>query len=225
MRKSRSEARQSKQEWTYGILRARLLDGTYGPGHRLVIDALARELNVSQMPVREAIRRLEAEGWVVYQQNQGAQVAPIDDALFTEVMSTIALLQGYATAQAAPVVRAADLKRLRAINAKMREAIAGLDVIAVAEHNRAFHAAVCSRCGNEYLLRQLQVAGERLDSLRRTTILLFIPTRGKASADEHDELIEMLETGVSPDAIERFARQHHLHTLAAYEERRLAAGR
>jgi DNA-binding FadR family transcriptional regulator len=49
-----------KQERTYAILRSRILDGTYGPGQRLVIDALARDLAVSPMPVREAIRRLEA---------------------------------------------------------------------------------------------------------------------------------------------------------------------
>ena len=61
----------SKQERVYVVLRGRLFDGTYGPGHRLVIDALARELEVSPMPVREAIRRLEAEGLVDYQRNQG----------------------------------------------------------------------------------------------------------------------------------------------------------
>ena len=51
-----------------------------------MIDALARDLDVSPMPVREAIRRLEAEGWVTYQRHQGAQVAPLDEAGWMEAL-------------------------------------------------------------------------------------------------------------------------------------------
>lgn len=68
----------SKHERAYLVIRQRILDGTYGPGHRLVIDALADELGVSPVPVREAIRRLEAERQVVYRHNAGARVAPVD---------------------------------------------------------------------------------------------------------------------------------------------------
>src|SRR5579884_1782285 len=68
----------NKQERVYSILRERIVSGAYSPGHRLVIDALAREMGVSQAPIREALRRLESEGWVIYHRNVGPQVAPID---------------------------------------------------------------------------------------------------------------------------------------------------
>src|SRR5215472_5222757 len=111
-----TERRVSKQEWMYGILRNRILDGTYGPGHPIVIDALAREFKISQMPVREAIRRLEAEQWVVYQRNQGARVASPDWSEWIDTIVTLAVLQGFASRQAAPHIRSQDIDRLRASN-------------------------------------------------------------------------------------------------------------
>jgi N-methylhydantoinase A/oxoprolinase/acetone carboxylase beta subunit len=69
----------SKHERAYRLIRARILDGTFPPGHRLVLETLAAELGISPVPVREAIRRLEAEGRVHYRHNAGARVAPADD--------------------------------------------------------------------------------------------------------------------------------------------------
>ena len=95
----------SKQEWTYSVLRGRIVNGTYAEGHRLVVDAIARELEVSPMPVREAIRRLEAEGWVHYERNHGASVRPLDDDTWAQAMEAVAVLDGHATAIAAPHLR------------------------------------------------------------------------------------------------------------------------
>ena len=76
MARVQSSPRATKQQRVYETIRERILSGTYGPGYRVVIDGLATELGVSALPVREAIRRLEAEGLIVYRPNVGAQVAP-----------------------------------------------------------------------------------------------------------------------------------------------------
>jgi DNA-binding GntR family transcriptional regulator len=207
-----------KQERTYAILRSRILDGTYGPGQRLVIDALARDLDVSPMPVREAIRRLEAEGWLTYQRHQGAQVAPLDEEGWMEALSTLAVLEGYATALGAPHLEAADLAHAREINAGMRDALEALDVMAVSERNLAFHRALTERCPNGYLRRELATIQERLNTLR-SSIFMFIPTRGRVSIDEHEQLVAMIESGEDAEAIERFAREHKLHTVEAFRRR------
>src|SRR5215475_15995285 len=102
----------TKQERVYEALRERILSGAYGPGYRVVIDALAEEFEVSALPVREAIRRLEAEGLVVYRANAGAQVAPAEPGVFEEEATVLALLEGYATALAAPRLGEAGLGRL-----------------------------------------------------------------------------------------------------------------
>lgn len=220
---SSAEREPSKQERTYTVLRERILDGTYGPGYRLVIDAIARELEVSPMPVREAIRRLEAEGWVIYRANQGAQVAPVDTGSWKEVMVTLALLEGYTTAVAAPEMRAADRRRLRAINKKMRGAIDRLDLMQVSRFNHEFHEVIYDRCPNDYLRRELAETNERLNTLR-ATVFLYIPTRGNESAAEHDLIADLIEEGADPARIEREARRHKMRTIEAYEARLAEAG-
>jgi DNA-binding GntR family transcriptional regulator len=213
----------SKQERTYAVLRERILDGSYGPGYRLVIDTIARELEVSPMPVREAIRRLEAEGWVIYRANHGAQVAPLDERSWKEVMETLAVLEGYATAEAAPNLRPEDLAELRAMNEQMEEAIQQLDPMRAAQLNREFHEVIYGRCPNSYLRRELELTNQRLDTLR-STVFVYIPSRGHASAAEHEGLLEMFEAGADPAKIERAARRHKLRTVEAYEERMAEAG-
>jgi DNA-binding GntR family transcriptional regulator len=223
MAKSKGSASKgSKQERTYAVLRERIVDGTYGPGYRLVIDAIARELEVSPMPVREAIRRLEAEGLVKYRANHGAQVAPLDERSWKEVMTTLAVLEGYATAAAAPNLDPADLEELRSINERMEEAIKGFDAMRASQYNRQFHERIYERCDNSYLRRELELTMERLNTLR-STVFIYIPSRGHASSAEHEALLTMIEEGADPVKIERDARRHKLRTVEAYEER-LAEG-
>jgi DNA-binding GntR family transcriptional regulator len=218
-----TERRVSKQEWMYGILRNRILDGTYGPGHPIVIDALAREFKISQMPVREAIRRLEAEQWVVYQRNQGARVASPDWSEWIDTIVTLAVLQGFASRQAAPHIRSQDIDRLRASNESMRSAIRALDIASVLAHNFQFHDVIHKRCPNAYLRSLTRATAERVHQSR--VIYLGFPGRGQAAVDEHERLIEMLERGDDEEAIERVAREHELQTAFAARNRRpLGAG-
>src|SRR6266498_3517928 len=113
----------TKQERVYQAIRERILNGAYGPGYRVVIDSLAEEFAVSALPVREAIRRLEAEGLVIYRPNAGAQVAPADPGLFDEEMTVLAVLEGYATALAAPELSEKDIADLQAVNDRMVRAM------------------------------------------------------------------------------------------------------
>src|SRR6185437_4376846 len=109
----------TKQERVYQAIRERILSGAYGPGYRVVIDALAEEFEVSGLPVREAIRRLEAEGLVIYRPNAVAQVAPADPGLFDEEMTVLAVLEGYGTALAAPCLDESQIAKLTEINDEM----------------------------------------------------------------------------------------------------------
>jgi DNA-binding GntR family transcriptional regulator len=212
----------SKQERVYAVLRSRIVEGVYGPGHRLVIDALARELEVSPMPVREAIRRLEAEGWVLYTRNQGAEVAPVDAGQWAEAMTTMAVIEGFATALAAPHMTGADLGRLRLINRAMQDALESFDPLAASAHNLAFHSVIHARCPNAHMRRELTLTQERLNTLRNS-IFLYIPSRGTVSVTEHAELIAMLDGGTPADTIERFAREHKLRTVEAFAARQARA--
>jgi DNA-binding GntR family transcriptional regulator len=205
----------SKQERTYAILRARILDGTYGPGQRLVIDALARDLAVSPMPVREAIRRLEAEGLVVYRPNAGAQVAPAEPGVFDEEMTVLAILEGYATALAAPELSQKDIAGLQAVNDRMVQAMEQMDSLSFGRLNQEFHGLIYQRCPNAALVQMLLDVARRLDAIRRT-VFIQIQYRGASSVSEHRELIELIASGAPAADIEAAARQHKLHTVESF---------
>jgi DNA-binding GntR family transcriptional regulator len=215
----------NKQERAYRTLRERILNGQYGPGYRLVIDTLADELGVSALPVREAIRRLEAEGLVVFRPNAGAQVAPADPGLFEEELSVLAVLEGYATALAAAEMGPDDVERLRQISTRMSECMNTLDALEFGRKNQEFHLAIYERCPNPYLVELLRETGRRLDAIRRT-VFTQIPYRGWESIEEHERLVELIEAHAPFEEIEAAARTHKLGTVRSFrrwrEEHELA---
>jgi len=220
----------TKQERVYQAIRERILSGAYGPGYRVVIDALAEEFEVSGLPVREAIRRLEAEGLVIYRPNAGAQVAPADPGLFDEEMTVLAVLEGYGTALAAPCMDEEAIVRLREINDEMAAAMAELDSLRFGRLNQAFHGLIYEYCPNSALVAMLSDVARRLDAIRRT-VFVQIPYRGATSVAEHRELIELIASGAPAAKIEKAAREHKLSTVrifrALQDERapQAAAGR
>jgi DNA-binding GntR family transcriptional regulator len=213
----------TKQERVYQAIRERILRGTYGPGYRVVIDALAEEFDVSALPVREAIRRLEAEGLVIYRPNAGAQVAPADPAQFEEEMTVLAILEGYATALAAPMLGPEQIAELTDINDQMVEAMDRLDALGFGRLNQEFHALIYAHCPNTSLVAMLRDVARRLEAIRRT-VFVQIPYRGSASVTEHRALIELIVQGASPKKIEMAAREHKLHTVASFRQWELEHG-
>ena len=158
----------NKQERTYTILRDRIHSGEFQPMARLNIDALSRELGVSPIPVREALRRLEAEGWVRFQPNVGAIVAPVDATTWEQEMVAAAILEGAATADAAARLRPSDMTRLRRIAADIEQVAAAGDPLRFSTLNRRLHATIVARFANAYLVELLQQTYTRLDRVRST---------------------------------------------------------
>jgi DNA-binding GntR family transcriptional regulator len=205
----------TKQERVYQDVRERILGGTYVPGYRIVIDALAEEFGVSALPVREAIRRLEAEGLVVFRPNVGAQVAPAEPGVFDEEMSVLAVLEGYATAQAAPLIGPDELRTLTEITDQMVTAMESLDTLRFGRLNQEFHAVIYEHCPNSALVDLLRDVARRLDAIRRT-VFVQIPYRGSASVAEHRALIALISARAPAAKIEMAAREHKLHTVESF---------
>jgi DNA-binding GntR family transcriptional regulator len=211
----KTEESVTKQERVYRAIRERILSGAYGPGYRVVIDALASEFGVSALPVREAIRRLEAEGLVIFRPNAGAHVAPADPTLFDQEMTVLAVLEGYATALAAPHLGKAEIKRLSAITDSMVDAIGRLDPLTFGRLNQEFHAVIYEHCPNAALVDLLSDVAARLDAIRRT-VFIQIPYRGTESVAEHRRLITLLADGAPVGKIEAAAREHKLNTVESF---------
>jgi len=205
----------TKHRQAYNALKDKILDGSYGPGYRIVIDAVARDLGVSAVPVREAVRQLEAEGWVMYETNVGARVSPLDAVLWEDAMTTLAVLEARATALAAPFLGRSELAEAKRYNTEMRKAVKASDPLRYADLNRAFHRKLTGACPNNYLTSLTSETNDRLDAMRRS-VLLFIPMRGPESIREHTEILALIGSHAPEDQIEVAARSHKLRTVDAF---------
>jgi DNA-binding GntR family transcriptional regulator len=201
----------SKADHAYEMIRQHVLGGKTAPGERLVIERLAREMNVSVVPVREAIRRLEAEGLITFTRNVGATVAHIDLDRYPETMETLAVLEGVATGLAAPHLTAADIKKARALNEELRRSIGKLNPVRFTRTNQRFHQVLFDRCPNRHLLNMVAREWALLETTRRAAFSL-IPGRAAGSVDEHERLLQLIEAGAPGDEIEAFARHHRMRT-------------
>lgn len=202
----------SKAQIAYDWTRARILDGRFSAGYRLVLGQIATQLDVSAVPVREAVRRLEAEGLVTFETNVGARVVQVDEREYAAVMGTLAVVEAAATALSAPALTPADLRRARHLNDELRASLSAFDPIRFTELNRTLHAVLFGACPNPRLLRTVHGEWDRLDMLRRSTFS-FVPERAPVSVREHDALIALIERGRPAPEIEAAVRAHRTGTL------------
>ena len=204
----------SKSEQAYRLMRERIDSGQYVPGYRLVLAPIAKELDMSVVPVREAIRRLEAEGLVTFELNVGAQVALIKETEYLHTMQTLALVEGAATALTAPEVTSEQLMRAQQINERMRETLEHFDPQRFTELNLEFHSVLFETCPNPHILDLVHRGWARMKVLRDSSFS-FVPGRAHESVEEHDRLLQMIKDKVPAIEVELAARDHRLSTLHA----------
>ncbi|MEU7983557.1 GntR family transcriptional regulator [Streptosporangium canum] len=212
--KKPAKAKESKAELSYELLRSRILDGTYGPGYRLVMDQLARETGVSTIPLREAVRRLQSDGLVEVVRNIGARVAVFDSTQVEHSLHVLARLEGYATAISAPLMTPERIEASREINARMVEALEEFDPASFTALNRKFHFSIYQHCPDEHLSVLLESEWARLDHMRRSTFT-YVPGRARRSVVEHDHMLDLIAAGAEPAEIERVACAHKIATADA----------
>ncbi|WP_206447203.1 GntR family transcriptional regulator [Agrococcus sp. KRD186] len=208
----------SKSQRAYQLLHDRIVDGSYSPGYRLVLDAIGRELDMSVVPVREAIRRLEAEGLVTFERNIGARVAEIDELEYHDTMETLSFVEGAAISLAAGLYSKSDVDEARAINEQMRESLAAFDPVKFTALNEAFHRRLSDVSPNAVLGDVIDTCWKRLARLRQSTFS-FVPSRALPSVDEHEAILGLIEEGSDPRSIELAVRAHRLATPDAYFHR------
>lgn len=126
----------------YDELRRRMITGKIMPGIGLSTRGLALEMGVSQMPVRDALSRLAAEGAVQIRSKRKIEVPAMTADRFQDLLSCRLLLEPEAAVQALPHISPALLKRLREIDATLDAAMESGDVIAYMECNFEFHFTI-----------------------------------------------------------------------------------
>lgn len=178
----------------YDRLRRSILDGTLSPGTRLVEAEIARQLGVSQAPVREAFKRLAHEELLVSVPRRGSYVADISEEDADSAREVRAMLEEAAARDAVAQFDATARATLEAQVDDMREAAAETDLAAFRAADMAFHRTVITLSGNRYLPRLWAVMESRLLSLRIVGDPAF-PGSWTAVADAHQNLVEVLASG------------------------------
>jgi DNA-binding GntR family transcriptional regulator len=205
------EAHLSLRDQVLAELRRRIVDAQYLPGERLTEERLAADFGVSRNPVREALRVVEAEGFVEVQPRRGAVVATPDEDTMRDLFAVRALLEPLAARLAALRAQDDELAGLRALLDQARVATEDDDLDRVAELNSALHTRVVELSGNVWLLQFSRAMYRHVHWVFR----LGAATRAAHSWKEHVRLIEALEAH-DPDAAELAAAEHvHAAELAA----------
>lgn len=205
----------SKSEQAYDWIRERIARHEYGPGYRLVLGPIADTLGMSVVPVREAIRRLEAEGLVTFERNVGARVSVVDESEYVFTMQTLGVVEGSATAISAPHLTEQDLDRAVAVNERMHTLLDHFDPHTFTQLNQQFHSVLFEPCPNPHILDLVHRGWSRLSGIRDSTFA-FVPGRAHHSVEEHAEIIDLIRSGADALEIEMAARNHRLRTLDAF---------
>jgi DNA-binding GntR family transcriptional regulator len=174
-----------------------LLEGVYRAGERLRVEELGDQLGVSKQPVMESLRRLSAEGLVVIIPQVGCSVVEYDQDEVSDYFQMVAALDGAATAMAAVRRTAADVDRLREIEARIGALLDEPSMEARAHGyrtiNREFHGQVYACTGTAIVQ---SVGGSMMDRLdffinSSTPISPLAQSLAERHAD-HEEIIEAI---------------------------------
>jgi DNA-binding GntR family transcriptional regulator len=169
-------ARTVLREQVKELIIQRILDGTYPPGSRVVESQLAGEFGVSQAPVREALRDLEALRFIETAPYKGARVRDVSAEELGEIYPVRAVLEELAGRAAAPRVTDQTLAQLEEELAGMRAAADDGDVHAQLMHDARFHELIIEAAGNQVLL---EVWGSlRIEAMTLVSVI-------KADSDLH----------------------------------------
>jgi DNA-binding GntR family transcriptional regulator len=200
-------------------LRRRIVDAQYLPGERLTEDRLAADFGVSRNPVREALRVVEAEGFVDVHPRRGAVVATPDEDTMRDLFAVRVLLEPLAARLAAGRAGDDELTSLRDLLDQARLATETDDLDRVAELNSALHNRVVELSGNVWLAQFSLAMHRHVHWVFR----LGAASRAAHSWKEHVRLVEALEAH-DPEAAELAAAEHVQAAELAAIDRSAAAG-
>ena len=148
---------------------------------------LAKRLNVSSVPVREALKTLEAEGQVLYQPNRGYRVVELSIKELEELYLIRCILETEAIRQAVPKLDAELIQQLEALVARMGEVIASGDVVRYTETNRDFHLLLFKRAGLSRLYRLIEVLWQNSEVYRSA---IFDPDWCERAQRDHRAILD-----------------------------------
>jgi DNA-binding GntR family transcriptional regulator len=179
-----AERSASTPEMVAAVLREAILAGALAPRQPVRQDGVAARLGISKIPVREALRRLEAEGLVVFHPNRGVTVAPLSASESREIVEMRVALETLALRHAVPALGARDLRRAEALAAELEHED---DAARRSALNWDFHACLYGPADRPLLLDAVRGLHLRFDRYMR--LVLSTLHHHPQSQREHRELL------------------------------------
>jgi DNA-binding GntR family transcriptional regulator len=193
------------RELIYQYLRDAIICRKLPSGGHMVEDDLARNLNASRTPVREALRKLESEGLVKHHRRRGVEVRQLTSKEAADIYDVCMILEGYAARLVAEQANADTLEKLQNLLSKMREAIeGGHHELEMALH-QSFHFTIYENCKNKRVESLLKLFNDYIQLFRAYS--LKAEGRMQYSHEEHEQLLRAIEMQDGNSA-EIYARKH-----------------
>lgn len=186
-----------------------ILKGTLAAGSRININEIADKFGISKIPIREALRMLEMDGWVISQPHRGSYVRPMSRDELTEIFEMRKLMEPHCAKLAARRRSAAGVALLENIIAESQIAIQEKNLDSLVELNKRMHESIAEAAGNSLLTASL----DKLDLLMRR---YFVPVgweQRHTSMLQHIAIVRAIKDQDEALA-ERLAFAHICHTEA-----------
>lgn len=178
-------------EAVYLALRDAIAAGTIEPGEHLGEPAIAESLGISRTPIREALLRLETEGFLERTAGRRLVVSEVSPEEVLDVYAVREVLNGLAARLAAENASTTDLTRLRRLHREIKWAFDDGDIARMARLNFEFHDAVCVASRNAFLVEMLRKAHDTHHRYPGSTFSMR--DRAVGSIEEHDAILEAIE--------------------------------
>lgn len=195
---------QPLRETVCEALRSAIRNGILEPGERLMEVQLAEELGISRTPVREAIRKLEQEGYVIMMPRRGTYVSSVSVNDIKEIFEIRSALESLSTGLAARRIEPDELEKLRALLTEIEGHIERKDIDKIVETDIEFHGLLYQVSRNERLVTIISNLKEQLARFR--TLSMSYPGRLQETLEEHRAMVEAIAAGdveAARDAAER----------------------
>ncbi len=204
----------TKNVAVYEALRKDIIEGRLKPGQKIIMSEVAKEFGLSDIPVREAIRRLESEGYVHFTPHVGAIVSELDGDKIIELYLIRTELESLATRLAVPHVTSRDIDFLVKKNHEMELAIQSEKLEKLGALNKDFHLRIYRAAPYPTLTQLIEDLWEKME--RTQCVFSFVPERAVESVEEHKKIIEALKAK-DTNLAEELVKNQKSFTMTALE--------
>lgn len=207
---------QTKEQYAYVTLRSAIIRCELAPGEKLIIDRLSAEMGLSQIPIRAAIQRLQAEGLVIISPHASATVAPLPPEKIAEVFALLESLERVAFKFAAKDRTEADLNALTDLVRQMDTTIADHHPANWLAYNSAFHRRIAAIAAMPLLIDFTNRAIDEWERICHHYFANVTSARLPQAQAEHHQIIALLRAR-DADALEVLAAAHNRAANRSYQ--------